>query len=348
MICSKNINSSQLHPDSTRTLFLRRVVRHATRIGLVVTLMLAVVGPGSTVSASEFPDVIVLPGATSAEGIAIGSGSTFYAGDLFSGDIFRGDLRSGAVQRFIHPPAGHMALGIKADVRHGLLWVAGGFTGQAYVYDLETGADLATLQLGAFINDVVVTEDAAWFTDSALPHLYRIPIHRWESASTLVVTGPASDTSGTLGTPNLNGIAATPNGRTLIVSHSSLGALYTVDPHTGASSLIEGVPVPFVDGILFNGGKLYATQIFLNQIAQIHLSPDISRGTVETIITSPHFEIPTAVAKHGDRLAVVNAKYDTGFPPTAATYEVVIVKLYDRERQGGEEEHPGQEESFSR
>jgi sugar lactone lactonase YvrE len=300
------------------------VIRLATGTGLVA-MLLAVVGPVSTVSASEFPDVIVLPAATSAEGIATGKGSTFYAGDLFSGDIFRGDLRSGAVERFIHAPSGRMALGLKADVRHGLLFVAGGFTGQAYVYDLETGADLATFQLGAFINDVVVTDDAAWFTDSALPRLYRVPIHPGGSATTLVVTGPAADTSGTAGTPNLNGIAATPDGKTLIVSHSSLGALFTVDPITGASALIEGVAVPFVDGILFDAGRLYAMQIFFNQIAQIDLSPDLSRGTVATIITSPLFEVPTSVVRYGDRLAVVNAKYDTGFPPTAATYEVVIV-----------------------
>lgn len=346
MISSSNINCSQSHPDSTRTLFLRRVICLATRTGLVAALMLAIVGLSSTaVSASEFPDVIVLPGATSAEGIAIGTGSTFYAGDLFSGDIFRGDLRSGAVQRFIHPPAGRMAVGLKADVRHGLLFVAGGFTGEAYVYDLETGADVATFQLGAFINDVVVTEDAAWFTDSVLPRLYRIPIHSGGSIATLVVTGPAADTSGF---PNLNGIAATPNGKTLIVSHSTLGALFTVDPVTGASVHIEGVAVPFVDGIRFDAGRLYAAQTFLNQIAKIDLSPDLSWATVEAIITNPHFEIPTAVAIHGDRLAVVNAKYDTGFPPTAATYEVVIVKLHDRERHSGKEEHPGQEDSFSR
>jgi hypothetical protein len=127
------------------------------------------------------------------------------------------------------------------------------------------------------------------------------------------------------GVPNLNGIAATPDGNALIVSHSSLGALFTVDPVTGASALIEGVAVPSVDGILFAAGRLYAMQIFFNQIAQIDLSPDLSRGTVEAIITSPLFEVPTAVARLGDRLAVVNAKYDTGFPPTAATYEVVIV-----------------------
>ena len=324
MTSSTNINSRPSHPVSALTLFLRRVIRLATGTGLVA-MLLAVVGPVSTVSASEFPDVIVLPAATSAEGIATGKGSTFYAGDLFSGDIFRGDLRSGAVERFIHAPSGRMALGLKADVRHGLLFVAGGFTGQAYVYDLETGADLATFQLGAFINDVVVTDDAAWFTDSALPRLYRVPIHPGGSATTLVVSGPAADTSGVSGTPNLNGIAATPDGKTLIVSHSSLGALFTVDPITGASALIEGVAVPFVDGILFDAGRLYAMQIFFNQIAQIDLSPDLSRGTVATIITSPHFEVPTSVARYGDRLAVVNAKFDTGFPPTAATYEVVIV-----------------------
>jgi hypothetical protein len=33
-----------------------------------------------------------------------------------------------------------------ADLRHGLLFVAGGFTGQAYVYDLRTGATVAVYQ----------------------------------------------------------------------------------------------------------------------------------------------------------------------------------------------------------
>jgi outer membrane protein assembly factor BamB len=304
---------------------------------LVSVLALGAVGPGLTVSAHEGSGVIVLPGARSAESVTTGKGSTFYAGELFSGDIFKGDLRTGTVERFIHAPAGRLALGIKADVRHGLLFVAGGFTGQAYVYDLETGADLATFQLGAFINDVVITEDAAWFTDSALPHLYRIPVHPGGSVRTLIVTGPAANLSGTSGTPNLNGIAVAPDGRTLIVSHSSLGALFTVNPRTGASALIDGVPVPFVDGILVSGDRLYAAQIFLNQIAEIALSRDLSRGTVERIITSPLFESPTSVARHGDRLAVVNSKIDTGFPPTAATYEVVVVEEqrdrdHDRDR----------------
>jgi hypothetical protein len=47
---------------------------------------------------------------------------------------------------------------------------------------------------------------------------------------------------------------------------------------------------------------------------------------MDAVVTSPHFQVPTTVAGFGDRLVAVNAKYDTGFPPTAATYEVVTVR----------------------
>ena len=70
--------------------------------------------------------VIVLPGASSAEGIAAGPGTTFYAGDLVGGDIFRGDLQQGSAELFINAPDGRMAMGMAADVAHDLLYVAGG------------------------------------------------------------------------------------------------------------------------------------------------------------------------------------------------------------------------------
>ena len=293
---------------------------------LTLPLILTVLFIATAASASQSPEVIVLPGANSAEGIATGAGSTFYAGELLTGDIFRGNLRTGDVERFIEAPDGRQALGLKADLRHGLLFVAGGFTGQGYVYDLRTGAAVADFQLGTIINDVVLTQDSAWFTDSAQAHLYRVPIGRGGTlgpVSTLVVEGPAANTESDF---NMNGIAATPNGNTLIVSHSGLSALFTVDPDSGESALIEGVEVPFVDGILFESGRLFAVQNMLNQIAEIRLSSDLSSGTVEKVITNPNFQVPTTVARHGDLLAVVNAKFDTGFPPTADTYEVVIVE----------------------
>lgn len=288
------------------------------------TVLAATVG-----AAAPFPHTIVLPGATSAEGIATSTGSTFYAGDLFKGDIFRGDLRSGAVGMFIDAPAGRNALGIRVDAEHGLLFVAGGFTGQGYVYDLATGADVAQYQFGtppgSIINDVIIAGGAAWFTDSVQPHLYRVPIADDGSVgpfSTLTVTGPAADNTGAF---NLNGIAASPDGSTLIAAHTGDGTLYRVDPMTGSSAPIAGADLPNVDGILIDGSRLWAVQNFSNQITELRLSGDLSSATVRRVISDPAFEVPTTVARWGDRLATVNAKFDTGFPPTATTFEVVEV-----------------------
>lgn len=298
------------------------------RVGLVVAIF-GVAG-GLSPARAAFPSEIVLPGASSAEGIAVGRGSTFFAGDLFGGDVFKGDLRSGDVAPFIDAPAGRMAVGMSVDPRGDLLFVAGGATGQAYVYDTTSGAEVAVYELGnpaagTFLNDVVVTRESAWFTDSLQPQLYRIAIGPGGSlggAETLALTGPAADVSGEF---NLNGIAATPDGKTLLASHSGNGTIIAVDPESGASATVAGVSVPAVDGILFEAGNLWVVQNFLNQVSRVDLSPDLSSGTVESVITSPLFQVPTTVARHGSRLAVVNAKFDTGIPPTASEFEVVIV-----------------------
>jgi sugar lactone lactonase YvrE len=272
---------------------------------------------------------IVLPGATSAEGLATGRGATFYAGDLGQGDIYKGNLRTGRVALFIDAPAGRNALGIKADVRDGLLFVAGGPTGQGYVYDLRTGADIAQFQFGtagsSFVNDVVVVRGVAYFTDSQQPVLYRVSITGKRqvdtSFTTLDLTGPAANLTGGF---NLNGIAASRSGRTLIVSHSADATLYTVNPATGESAPIAGANLPNVDGILFQAGRLWAVQNASNQVTELKLSSDLSTATVKRVYTNPAFETPTAIARSGNLLAVVNAKFDTGNPPTATQYEVVV------------------------
>jgi DNA-binding beta-propeller fold protein YncE len=282
------------------------------------------------VAARPFPEMIVLPGATSAEGIATGAGSAYFAGDLFQGDIYRGDLRSGSAELFIDAPTGRMALGMKVDVCHDLLFVAGGFSGQGYVYDASTGADVAVVTLsdptlGPAINDVALTTEEAWFTDSFQPHLYRVPIAPDGSIgapSTLALTGPAANLSGDF---NLNGIAATADGKTLIVAHSGDSTLYTVNPATGASAAIVGADVPSVDGILLEAGRVWAVQNLLNQVTELRLSPDLSSASEGQVITSPLFQVPTTVARHGNTLALVNAKFDTGIPPTADQYEVVLI-----------------------
>jgi len=219
---------------------------------------------------------------------------------------------------------------MKVDQRGDVLFVAGGFTGQGYVYDTATGATLAVYQFadpstGTVINDVAVTREGAWFTDSVQPKLYFVPLSPSGSPgtfTTLALTGPAAAITGEF---NLNGIAATPNGDRLIVAHSDAAKLYTVNPDTGSSVEIADVSVPNVDGILLEAGRLWAVLNFSNQILEIRLSPDLTSGVVEEVITSSLFQVPSTVARHGSDLAVVNAKFDTGMPPTATQYEVVIV-----------------------
>jgi sugar lactone lactonase YvrE len=304
--------------------------RSATRRLAVVLLSWAlVVGSAAPAAATRGDTVIVLPAASSAEGIAAGAGSTFYAGDLFRGDVFRGDIRRGTAKLFIDAPDGRLAVGMATDLRNRLLFVAGGSTGQAYLYDLRTGATVAAYQLAApdtsFINDVAVNRFGAWFTDSLNAQLYFVPVGRHGRpgpARTLALSGPAADLSGAF---NLNGIQSTPDGRTLIVAHSTLGQVITVDPVTGASTAIAGITVPNVDGIVLDGRRLWAVQNFDNQISRFRLNGSLSRGTLEKVIESPAFAVPTTAALFGDRIAAINSHFDTGVPPTAPTYEVVVV-----------------------
>lgn len=300
-------------------------LRVVTASALTAVAVLATAAPAAHAGHPAYE--IELPGATSAEGIARGAGSTFYAGDLFAGDIFRGDIRSGTVEKFIDNPPGRNALGLRVDLADKLLFVAGGFDGTGYVYDLRTGATVASYQFStaaSVINDVAVTQDGAWFTNSTQPELYFVPIvdGRPGDFTTLHLSGPAGEVTGDF---NNNGIQATADGSTLVVAHSDQGALNAVDPATGESRTIAGVSVPSVDGILMQGRTIYAVQNFSNQISEIRLDGTLTSGTITKVVTSSLFEIPTTVARFGDLLATVNAKFDTGFPPTATSYEVVVV-----------------------
>ena len=303
--------------------------------GAVVAALVAIalVMPPATAHRADRADrAIVLPGASGTEGVARLNGSTFFAGDLLTGDVFRGDLARGSAAKFIDAPDGRFAAGMKADSSDKLLFVSGGPTGQGYVYDTRTGAPLRSYQFQSapsptFINDVALTRDGAWFTDSAQALLYFVPVVDGVPSSsfrTLTLSGPAADVSGTF---NNNGIQAVEGGAMLLVAHSGNGVLNLVDAATGASATVAGVSVPNVDGILVTRGhELLAVQNADNEISVWTLGTDFLTGSQERVITSPVFQFPTTVARLGGRLAVANAKFDTGFPPKATQFEVVVVR----------------------
>lgn len=291
------------------------------RVLLVLVVAAALASTAAAAGGASFPKRIGLPHGFQPEGIATAA-QQFYVGSIPTGAVYRGNLRTGAGAVLVAPQSGRAAIGL--EVNRGKLFVAGGETGNAFVYNAKTGADIATYQLstgGSFINDVVVTRRAAWFTDSFKPVLYQVPLgpngrpRPHSSVKTIQLSGDYQQGSGF----NVNGIDATPNGKTLVIVQSSTGSLFTVTPAglTDEIALAGGRTVPNGDGILLDGKQLYVVQNQLNVVAKIALASNLRTGRLVRTISDPSLDVPTTAAEFGNRLYVVNARFNT--PPTATT-----------------------------
>jgi hypothetical protein len=273
----------------------------------VVALVLAASLGGAAPAgggAKPFPVSIALPNGFQPEGIAI-QGQTFYVGSISTGAIYSGSLRTGEGSIRVPAVMGRSAIGVAIDA-HNRLFVAGGATGHGYVYDARTGVLLHDYTLttdATFINDVVVTQTAVFFTDSVNQRLYRLALGPGGSlsaaATPLDLTGDISFVAGQF---NANGIDATPDGKTLVIVQSVTGFLFTVIAETGETDRIElagGALVQRGDGILLDGRTLYVVQNQLNVIAEIRLSAKLTSGRVLRRIESSDFSVPTTIAEHG-------------------------------------------------
>lgn len=307
-----------------------------TSIVLAVLLMLAVTAvPALAAPRGAFPDNIPLPNGWQPEGIAVGRGTIFYAGSLANGAIYRGDLRSGDGAVLVAGQTGGLSVGLSVDTRSNYLFAAGGLNGNANVYDADSGALLATFQFTApfsgFVNDVIVTRDAAYFTDSFQPRLYRValgPGGALPAAGDFQIIPLNGDWVQAPGpfVFNANGIEAAANGKALIVINTARGELYQVDPMTGAARMIDlgGASLSFGDGLALQGRTLYVVRNQLNQIAVVDLAPGLASGALVRTITSPDFRVPTTAAIFGNSLYAVNARFGTP-PGPGVDYDVVRV-----------------------
>lgn len=295
-----------------------------------LALAITLIASPATAVERPFPSVIELPDGWRPEGIALGVDTTFYAGSLGGRGVYRGDLATGDGAIFI-PGDGRMFVGMKVD-DVGRLWIAGGAAGAGYVFDTNTGAQLESFPFASeppltFVNDVIVTKDAAWFTESRRPVLYRVAIGDDGSIGAVTTVDLTGKIEFVPDVNNLNGIAATPSGSTLIVVNSATGKLYTIDTATIDTQEIDlgGATVTQGDGILLHGRTLYVVRNRMNQIAVIELAPDLSSGTIVDVITNSNFDVPTTIARHGNALYAVNARFTT--PPTpTTTYTAVRVE----------------------
>ncbi len=301
-------------------------MRRPTVLAVVVAVLMSLAVPAA--AGNPYPDVIPLPGGFFPEGIAVGDGNTAYAGSLVNGAIRQVDLRTGEGVELVPGVEGRIAVGMAYDASTGNLFVAGGPDGNAYVYDTDSGegVDIVNLTPAGFVNDVIVTKDAAYFTDSFAPQMYVVPLTRSGAIAGPSQTIPlGGDFRFEPGQFNANGIEATPDGKSLMVVNSFFGEIYTVDPASGVADVIDlGGAVVNGDGLVLAGKTLYAVEGGKNQITKIALSADLRSGSVVDALVNPAFDVPTTAARFGNSLYAVNAKFGT--PPLPTTpYEIVRV-----------------------
>ena len=298
--------------------------RHFHRGLAAVAALVLLTSAGS--SAGPFPDLIQLPADFGPEGIAVGNGATFYVGSLAAatrGQILVGDLRTGEFATLASPD-GVPATGMKHDPRSNLLFVARAGSGMGTIFDAASGDVLASYQFQSaptFINDVVITRTAAYFTDTQAPFLYKVALGPAGEPSADAISIPLPAAFRT------NGIAATRNGEHLFVVSGA--QLYRVDTATYTPVLVDlgGETLPNADGLWLDGKTLYVVQNSRSQVAVIELASDYLSGTVARFITEPFASnsatrVPTTVAEFGDALYAVTA----GFAAPSPDFVVRLTK----------------------
>jgi sugar lactone lactonase YvrE len=300
-----------------------RLVRRLAAVLSVPALMLGLVSTSASAQTTSFPTRIELPNGFQPEGIAISDG-TAYFGSRLDGDIYAADLKTGEGTVLSQGP-GTGSLGMKVDHR-GRLFVAGAAGGNGRVIDTRTGDVLASYTFATtaptFVNDVIVSKDAAWFTDSRKPVFYKVPLGRdgeLPAQSAVQTIAYSGDYRHVPDVNNANGIALTPDGKALIIVQSATGFLFRVDPDTGVTQRIDigDIVMTNGDGLLVIGTTLYVVQNRLNKIAVLKLNPSGTEGHLVGEITSADFDVPTTAAAFGSRLYLPNARFTT--PPTPDT-----------------------------
>jgi sugar lactone lactonase YvrE len=289
------------------------------------------------------PERIALPNGFQPEGIAIDKGSRAYLGSRTNGDIISVNLRTGK-RRLVSEGEGpgNPSVGLKVD--NGLIYVARGTTGSGQVISARTGKVLNTFQFfkdpseanPTFVNDVVLTRNRAWFTDSRNPQLYSVTRTKnpaRASFTTLPLTGDWVQAPP--GNNSANGIVQSPDKRSLLVINSFNGLLYRVNPQTGVARVVDlrGLVLTNGDGLLLRGRTLYVVQNRLNQVAVLRLNYSGSQGRLVDTLTSVDlrrratFDIPTTAAFYRGSLYLPNARFGVDQADTTARYWISRLRV---------------------
>jgi hypothetical protein len=297
-------------------------------LSLAVVLLLGAPAASPAIAAQagpNFPSRVDLPDGFFPEGITGGAGTTVYVGSLIDGSIWRGDVRTGQGSVLVDSP-GPQAVGVDYEEATGRVWVAGGGSGTISVHDGATGATLASYSIegAGFLNDLTVTDDAVYVTDSFVQRLVVVPLGPGGALPTegAIETRPLSgDIPWVPGEFNANGITAVQGGRWLLVVTSiatDTSQLFRVDPATGATTEVDLGSAQLVDGdgLELRGSTLYCMQSS-GEVSVVRLGAGLASGEVVNVLIDPGFDFPTTAALVAGRLWVVSARFGT--EPTSDT-----------------------------
>ena len=293
-----------------------RSLRAALALATGALLAVALAAPGLAVSPG--PTRIDLPNGWAPEGITAGPGTTVFVGSLQARGIYQADVRTGEGS-VIEGTEGTFGVGVDYEADANRIWVAGGPTGQVKVIDASSGELLETYSFSpaGFLNDLVVTDDAVYVTDSSFAWLDVIPIGAGgalvdpSEAFMLPLGGDFHLEDGF----NLNGIVEARGW--LLSVQTNTGQLYRIDPESGDASFVSlgaGVDVAFGDGLEVHGRTLYVVQNQLERVEVFNLGPGLTSARLVDTLTPDDpddLDIPTTGAWVGGGFYVVNARFGT-------------------------------------
>lgn len=257
---------------------------------------------------AKAPQAIAVPDGFGPESLT-GKGSTLYAGSSTTGAVWTANAKTGKSRILVPAQPGRSAFGTAVAGKH--LLVAGGATGNLYVYDRATGADVSTIALGGkLLNDVVVSGNIAYVTDTLAPTVYAVALDGSAPPRTINLTNyPFTE-----GSPTADGIAR--DGRSLIVGDITTAALYRIDPATGAATKIDvpGATLPMNDGVLLVGRTLFVAEGD-GRLAAVKIAPGATTGTLLSQRT--YAKALTDVARAGGSLWILDAAFQQTVDPTS-------------------------------
>jgi sugar lactone lactonase YvrE len=264
-----------------------------------------------------------------------------YTSELTFGGIKKVNLETGEFEQIVEPFGYFVRAAVGIEYYKGAIFVAGagpgaGVPGLLYVYDSETGEDIAACApMGnvGFINDVVVYKGKAYVTDSAVNSIMVVDADAALKGECIVssIELPEELFVSLNGEFAANGIVDYEGG--LLIARS-IGGLYYVDLNN--ESVVEVLGTTNGDGIEVDGDTLYINESTFISVWKLSLEGGLVNAEYERSIMSDLLDTATTSILYGDFIVTVNARFGTaplftpaeGSPDFPETFNVVSINLF--------------------